>query len=555
MKPIRRRASFVLILVLALSIGATGGFLWPRAADGDDFFALRKNFEIFGAVYEELVTGYVDEVDPERLMRDGVDAMLDDLDPYTTFIDEAESTDLRIITRGRYGGVGLSVARRDEKITVTAPIEGTSGYKQGVRAGDVITQIDGTPAANLSLEDVRTMLRGEPGTAVEITVEREGAPAPIEFLLTRQQVQLKNVTYRGFLGGPESTIGYLKLERFTRTAGAEVRAGLEALRREGHLGGLVLDLRDNPGGLLSAAVEVSQLFVPEGSVIVSTRGRTSESRRAYRSQEPPIAPKVPLVVLVNEFSASASEIVAGAVQDLDRGVVLGQTTFGKGLVQVIRELPYNTALKMTTAKYYTPSGRSIQSVEYGEADSTARAEEAARPYRTAAGRPVSGGRGIEPDVVVIEKDSPLEEALQRRAAFFFYANHYAATHPDDVDTSFAVTDATVADFRAWLDAENVAYRTDAERAVDRLAAALAKDGFADAGDEAAALQAAVHAEVDEGFAEHAADLKEHLRAEILARFAGEGAQIRAALKNDPQARHAASLLRDSDEYAAILTGE
>lgn len=550
MTPRRKRLLAALLLLATLGAGVLAGFHLPRA--DDDFFALRKNFEIFGAVYEELVTGYVDPVDPERLMRDGMAAMLDDLDPYTVFLDEADNADLSIITRGQYGGVGLSIARRAEKITVTAPIEGASGYKQGVRAGDVITRIGATPADSLSLADVRRLLRGEPGTTVEIAVQRAGEPAPLSFTLTREQVQLKNVTYRGFLGDPERRIGYLKLERFTREAGPEVKDALQALQQAGRLQGLVLDLRDNPGGLLGSAVDVTSLFVPRGSEVVSTRGRTAE--RVYRSQEAPAAPDVPLVVLVNGYSASASEIVAGAIQDLDRGIILGMTTFGKGLVQVIRDMPYNTSLKMTTAKYYTPSGRSIQSSTYGIGTESAGGGgiDSSSAYRTQQGRSVRGGHGIEPDVEVIPAPpSQLEEALQRRAAFFFFANHYAATRAPE-GASLEVTDATLDAFRDWLTAEGVAYETNAERAVERLAGTLEAADYAETTDEVRALQAAVTQEKQRGFAQHADALKEHLREEILARRLDKPAQVEALLTRDEQVQAAVALLQDPGAYTDVL---
>jgi carboxyl-terminal processing protease len=337
----RRTASLTgLVLVATLCLGVLVGSWMPR---DDDFFALRKNFEIFGAVYEELVTGYVEPVGADRLMRAGLEAMLNELDPYTTFIDEADRTDARIMTQGRYGGVGLNLGRRAGTITVVSPVEGASGYKQGVRAGDALLRIADQPTDSLSVGDAETLLRGEPGSTVTIRVRRAGVTTPIDFTLTRERVTPANVSYRGFIGETEEAIGYVKLERFTRDAGAEVRDALQALNAERPVQGVVLDLRDNPGGLLRAAVDVSELFVPQGETVVSTRGRLSETNRTYRSDRAPLFPDLPLVVLVNGFSASASEIVAGAVQDLDRGVVVGTTTYGKGLVQVIRSLPHNTS--------------------------------------------------------------------------------------------------------------------------------------------------------------------------------------------------------------------
>jgi carboxyl-terminal processing protease len=491
-------------------------------------------------------------------MRTGLDAMLAELDPYTTFIDEAQSTDISIITRGQYGGVGLNVGTRGGKITVVSPIEGASGYKQGVRAGDVITEIDERSTADLTLDDVQGLMRGEPGTTVRLTVEREGEIEPLEFVLTRERVTLDNVTYSGFL--PETddaAIGYVKLERFAQEAGPEVRRAIAALDGERPLDGLVLDLRGNPGGLLSAAVDVTSLFVPKNSVVVTTRGRLAESERAYRSNRLPVVPDLSLVVLVNEFSASASEIVAGAVQDLDRGVVMGTTTYGKGLVQVVRDLPHNTAIKITTAKYYTPSGRSIQSIDYArrtaDGDGTAVPDSLSRTFTTQGGRTVRDQHGIEPDVVV--EDAPaseLEEALRRKAAFFFFANHFAATR-DTLTMDFAADDATLDAFRDWLETEDFDYRTDAERAVERLRAELAEDGYGEVDDEVDDLQAALRADKEAAFAEDAEALQRRLQEHILARFASEGQQIESALAYDAQARDAVALLLDSARYDGILT--
>ena len=551
MSSVRRSSLLVATgFVATLSLGVLVGFWMPH---DDDLFELKKSIELFGAVYEELVTGYVEPVPPERLMRVGIDAMLNELDPYTTFIDEGQRTDLRVIMQGEYGGVGLNVGRRGGKITVIAPVEGASGYKQGVRAGDVLTAINGRPTDSLSVEDVETLLRGEPGTTVEVTVQRAGAPAPLTFALTRRKVEVESVPYHGYVGDPAAGIGYVKLDRFTRTAASEVRASLEALLGQRDLQGVVLDLRDNPGGLLQAAVDISGLFVPQGATVVSTRGREAGTQRTYQSDSAPLLPDVPLVVLVNGLSASASEIVAGAVQDLDRGVVLGTTTYGKGLVQVVRSLPYNTSLKMTTAEYYTPSGRSIQSVDYTSGGEDAVADSLRRAYTTSGGRTVRDHQGIRPDVVVEPPEAGgLEEALTRRAAFFFYANHYAASR-DTLAADFTASDAVLRDFQEWLDAESFTYPTDAEHAVRTLRDRLSTPRYEDVQDEIAALEDAVAQEKTEGFDRFAGDLKRHLEDEIRARFVTESQQIEAGLADDVQVRDALALLQDNERYTAILT--
>lgn len=548
----KKRLYLVSMFIVTLASGLAMGFWMPK---DDTYFALRKNFEIFGRVYEEVVGSYVDELDPEKIMRRGLDAMLHDLDPYTVFIDEADNTNIDIITRGRYGGVGINVAVRNGQITVTSPIEGTSGYKQGVRAGDIITSIAGQKAEDLTLRDMRLLMRGEPGTAVEIIMEREGEAEPISFLLTREEVKLKNVTYSGFVRDDTAAgIGYIKLERFARGAGQEVRTALQDLMNTGELDAVVLDLRDNLGGLLDAAVEITQLFVPQGSEIVATRGRMPNTERLYRSNVPPIAPDLPVVVLVNEVSASASEIVAGAIQDLDRGVIVGVPSFGKGLVQIVRPLPYNTSLKITTSRYYTPSGRSIQAIDYGQHDGRIRTipDSLRRAFKTRAGRTVLDGRGIEPDLeTTMGEASELEQALDRRAAFFFYANHFAAEN-SAVSEDYEVSDAVLADFQAWLADQDFSYRTMAERAAASLAENLGRIGYDDAQGEAEALAVLIQQEKEEDFERYADRLKERLRMDIMARYLGEVAQIKAGLTNDPQLNKAVEVLTDETAYAAVL---
>jgi len=543
----------VVSLLSALLLGVAVGTWMPR---DDDLFELRKNFRIFGAVYEELVTGYVQPVDPERLMRTGVEAMLSELDPYTTFLDEAENADINMITEGRYGGVGLDVGRRAGKITVVAPVEGASGYKQGIRAGDVITRVGGQPVGPLSLEDVETLLRGDPGTTVDVTVEREGAPAPLTFTLTREEIDLQDVSYRGRVGEADD-VGYVKLKRFTRDAAVDLEAALQALQSEDELSGLVLDLRDNPGGLLRAAVGVAELFVPNGATVVRTEGRLPEANSTYRSDRAPLLPDLPLVVLVNGYSASASEIVAGAVQDHERGVVLGTTTYGKGLVQAVRSLPHNTSLKMTTAQYRTPDGRRIQPLDPTPVrDTSATTDPRASSPGAAAGgsRPNRGGDGLAPDLeVAADSTGALEEALKRRAAFFYYANHYAAAR-DTLPPTFRVTDDVLADFRTWLDEEDVRYPTDAEHAVRRLRERFGAEAYRDVKEEVAVLGEAVRAEKQKAFRTHADDLKRHLEREILARFVPEARQTEAMLPHDRQVTAAVELLGSPDRYESVLSG-
>ena len=547
----KKRIPIAASFLVVLCFGFLAGFWMPD----DEYFALRKNFQIFGAIYEELVTGYVDPLNPETLMRSGIDAMLQDLDPYTNFFDEADNGDIDIITRGRYGGVGLNVGVRNGRFTVVAPVEGASGYVQGVKAGDLILKADGQEVKDLSLTDLRNILRGEPGSAVSIQVSREGTPEPIEFILTREDVELKNVTHFGFVGeGAKDGIGYIKLERFAQDATKETREAIVSMQEQGSLNGLILDLRGNPGGLLSAAIEITQFFVPHGSTIVSTKGKLSTSERTYQSTVTPLVPDLPVVVLIDNISASASEIVSGALQDLDRGVILGVPSFGKGLVQIVKPLPYNTSLKMTTSKYFIPSGRSIQAIDYKlhDGDFEEIPDSLRRTFKTKAGRSVMDGRGIEPDVEVqAGQQSELEQALTRKAAFFFFANYFAATQ-DEVPVDFVVNDQVYGTFKQWLQEEEFTYRTAAEQAADELAEHLQAMGYNKTSDELQTLQSAIAEEKEADFNRHQSQIKERIRAEILARYFGESAQVEASLTHDLQYKEAVQILLDNKRYKNIL---
>lgn len=540
-------------LVIAGAVLMAATFLQSQ---DDIYFSIKKNLSIFGALYEELAVEYVDPVDPDRLMRTGLESMLNTLDPYTVFIDEATNEEIDIVTRGRYAGVGLTVTRSDGRVAVVNPIEGHSGFRQGVRAGDIIVEVDGQSAADLSVADVSEILRGDPGTSVSLVIEREGEAQPIEFLLTREEVRLKNVTFSDFVDG--TSIAYIRLERFAREAYSEVHIAIRSLAKQRQIDAVILDLRDNPGGLLEAAVDISGIFLRQGTEIVSTRGRLPKTRRSYRSRKSPIETELPLVVLVNGNSASASEIVAGAIQDLDRGVVIGERTFGKGLVQIVRPLPYNTSLKLTTSKYYTPSGRSIQAISY-----THRVEDGyavvvpdslRKVYQTSAGREVRSGGGITPDVeITLPPISDFEEALIRKSAFFRFANHFAAQNAT-VAEDFIPSEETLKQFENWLKNDGFVFKGRSEWLVDQLEeeAILSEYHLADQIEE---LRSSIEDEKAGDFQRYAHELTENLRQEILARYHGETAQIRASLAHDDQVLEAVALLSDPARVRRILNGD
>ncbi|MDZ7756669.1 S41 family peptidase [Rhodohalobacter sp.] len=383
----------------------------------DLFFQIKKQLTIFTDVYKEIAVRYVDEVAPETLMQNAIKGMLSDLDPYTVFVNEGEQQQMEILTSGSYGGIGIEAGYRGDRIVVIAPMDGYPAQEAGIRPGDVIAKINGVEIIDITPEEVQQLTIGDVGSEIEIVVTRTGVDQPITFNLERERIEVKNISYFGYLDA-ENTIGYVQLNRFGHQTGEELRAALLDLESENEIEGLVLDLRNNPGGLLNEAIEVVDKFLEPGITVVETRSRFESQNSAYATEEPPLFEDLPMIVLINSGSASASEIVAGALQDLDRAVIMGEQSFGKGLVQTVRPLSYNTSLKMTVSKYLIPSGRSIQSVE-----NKSGTDEGYRMFRTRNGRDVRGGLGIEPDVTLDEGiPAQLDLALAKDSHIFFYVN-------------------------------------------------------------------------------------------------------------------------------------
>lgn len=526
------------------------------AGYGDLYLSINKNIDLFGRVYKEIVTNYVDEVDPERFMRSGIDGMLETLDPYTVYYGGKDENEIDLLTNGQYGGIGVSIGVRDGAIIILAPMEGYSAHKQGVRAGDRIVRIDGVPVAGMDPDSVRSRVRGEPGTVVRMTVEREGEKEPVEFTLVREEIQVHNVAYSGYV---KEGIGYIRLERFSTRAGEEVRAAVKELQVKGSLKGLILDLRDNPGGLLNAAVDVVSQFAPEGSLVVSTRGRREDEEKEYRVDGVPAAPSVRLAVLVNRSSASASEIVAGAVQDLDRGVILGTRSFGKGLVQTVIPLTGGSSMKITTARYYTPSGRSIQEIDYLHTNRdgvfATTPDSLKREFRTLGGRKVKELGGIEPDTAVENGNhSGYHAELMRKAMVFKFATTYVASHPAP-EGEVTATDAVLKEFEAYLAQQKFEYADPAEERLAELKRTMTKERYASASLASVdALLAQLKKERGNAFARYRDETARELSEELNARYRGETGRIRVSLTHDPQVLAAVSLL-GSKSYDALLTSK
>lgn len=544
----------VTLLVLTLLTCSALGLVGFKIAESDYFEKLNRSIDIFGRVYKEVTLNYVDEVDPEKFMEAGIDGLLTTLDPYTNFINASEGDEVELITTGKYGGIGVTIGVRDNYITIMTLMEGYSAQRQGIQPGDRILEIDGKSVIGAKPEGVRSMTRGEPGTEVHLKVERDGEPKPMDFTLVREEIQLHNVSYADFVG---DGIGYVRLERFSRGAGDELRLAIKELKLRGTVRGMILDLRDNPGGLLDAAVDVVEKFAPKGSLVVSTRGRKPETEKKFYVTEEPMLADVPLVVLVNRNSASASEIVAGAIQDLDRGIILGTRTFGKGLVQTITPLSYNTQLKITTAKYYTPSGRCIQEIDYQHKNKDGvfaiTPDSLRKEFKTLKGRKEFELGGVQPDSLVAEPDhSDIHDQLLRKSMYFRFATRYAAQHHEQ--PAQLPADSVLSEFRQFLTDEKFTWEDDGEAKLKELETIADKEKYGqEVRDEMREMKNRLAAEKLNAFDRSRSEILRDLKIEIMSRYKGEKGRIEASLEDDIQVKAARGLLVNSREYERRLT--
>ncbi|MDQ3072445.1 MAG: S41 family peptidase, partial [Bacteroidota bacterium] len=455
-----KRAGYISFFLVLFSLPSILAFKDNRSED--NYFEVSKNLEILASVVKEVNTYYVDEVDASKLMRTGIDAMLRSLDPYTEFYSESEVEDYRFMTTGQYGGIGASIHKREDYILISEPYEGSPAHKAGLRGGDRLIEIDGKPVKGKETEDISKLLKGTPGTKVNLIIQRQGVEGNIEKSFNREEIKIKNVPYYGMLN---ATTGYIKFTQFRHDAAEEVKQAVLALKKNPELKGIVLDMRGNPGGLLDEAIKVVGLFVDKGQVIVHTKGKMEGSNQEYRTREEPVDTKMPLIVLTNKGSASASEIVAGALQDLDRAIVIGENSFGKGLVQTTRPLPYNSQMKITTSKYYIPSGRCIQSLDYSNKDASGKAtklpDSLRTEYKTKCGRSVYDGNGIQPDIIVEHDEfADVIVSLGRKYLFYDFATWYRANHDTIVSPdAFTLSDAEFQSFIGFLKDKEYEYTT------------------------------------------------------------------------------------------------
>ena len=549
----RNRFPFLVAAVGVVVFFSLGFFV---GSDNDLYLKIYRGIDTFGRVYKELTVNYVDEIDPEKFMRAGIDGMLKTLDPYTVYIGAQDRDEIDLVTNGKYGGVGITIGIRDGVVTVVNLLDGFSAAKQGIRVGDRILAVDGKNLTDISMNELRSIVRGAPGTEVHMKIERDGERAPLEFVLVREEISVKNVTYEGYV---DKGIGYIRLERFSRTAGDDVRLAMKALQSKGELKSVILDLRDNPGGLLDMAVDVAAKFLPESSLVVTTKGRQRGSDRLYYTDETPMAPEAPLAILVNRGSASASEIVAGAIQDLDRGVIVGTRTFGKGLVQTITRLSENSSLKITTGRYYTPSGRSIQEIDYFNRtrDGGVRIipDSLRRAFKTAHNREVFEGGGIKPDSTVPDDElSQFATELIRKAMFFKFATQYAGKH-DALPPDFKATDQLVSEFERFVKDKGFKYQEEPELKLAELRSSAEESHYGKKFlDQLDHLSSIIKDEEAHAFGRHKDEIARLLTEELIERFHGESARIASTLGGDQQLAAAIALLKDKGEYHKLLAG-
>lgn len=521
--------------------------------NGSNYFEIAKNLDIFATMYKEVNKYYVEDVNPNHLMKTGIDAMLASLDPYTNYIPEDQIEDFRTMTTGEYGGIGAIIGKRNSLNTVLMSYKGFPAEKSGLIIGDVILKIDDIDLKDKSTEAVSRLLKGQAKTSVKLTIKRYGVEEPFEITLERERISVDNVPYYGMI---DDEVGYIKLSDFTTGAGREVERALLNLKSQGAQK-LVLDLRDNPGGLLGEAVNVSNIFIPKGSEVVSTRGRIEEWNKTYVALNNPVDTEIPIVVLTNGRSASAAEIVAGVVQDYDRGVLVGQKTFGKGLVQATRPLTYNSQLKITTAKYYTPSGRCIQAIDYahrsdGEEilDDSLKAE-----FTTVNGRIVYDGAGIDPDIFVKAPTySPIAISLAGKGLLFDYATLYRHQHPEiGPARAFKLSDEEYEAFVTWLSDKDYDYTTKVEKTIeDLIANSKTEKYYDDIKGQIESLREKVQHNKEHDLRKFKDEVSGMLEQEIVSRYYLQEGIVEASFKNDAEVLKAKEVLNDRDLYRATL---
>ena len=548
MKKYRIPASILAIVVIA------GFFSFNNP--NERYFEITRNLDIFSTLFKEVNAYYVDEVNPNKLIKTGIDAMLASLDPYTNYIPEDDIEDYRTMTTGQYGGIGAVIGNRNGKNVIMMPYKGFPAHKAGLKIGDEILKVDDVDVLGKNTSDISQLLKGQANTKLQVTVKRYGIEEPMVIDITREKITIDNVPYSGMVS---NDIGYIKLSDFTTGAGKEVKRALDNLKKEG-ASKIVLDLRGNPGGLLNEAVNVSNVFVPQGSEIVSTKGKVTDWNKTYKALNQPSDIEIPVVVLTSSRSASAAEIVSGVIQDYDRGVLVGEKTFGKGLVQATRPLTYNSQLKITTAKYYIPSGRCIQAINYSDRNEDgsvgAIPDSLKVEFTTQNGRVVYDGGGVDPDFEVEPQSlAPIAYSLTAKGLIFEYALNYHYTHEDiGPARDFELSDAEYDEFVAWLEDKEYDYTTKVENTIENLAEYAKKEKYFDnIKVELELLEKKVAHDKESDLIEFKDEITSMIEQKIVENYYLMDGHFESSFKHDVQVQAAIDVLEDGSRYGELLT--
>ena len=540
------------LLILVLSVVLTS---YISLSYSDNYFETSKNIDIFTSLYKELNTYYVDKTDPGILMKEAIDAMLKSLDPYTQYIPESEIEDFRLQTTGQYGGIGAMITKIEDYVVISEPYEGFPAQKAGLLPGDRIIEINGVNAKGKSTEDVSKILRGQPNTSVTLLINRPHLEQSFKVSFNREKVSVPSVPYSAYIS---DGIGYVRLNSFTKNCANIVKSSIMELKNEQNLDGLILDLRGNPGGLLNESVDIVNLFVEKGVEIVNTKGKIKSWDKSYVANKNPLDEDVPLVILINSASASASEIVSGAIQDLDRGIIIGQRSFGKGLVQQTRRLPYNSQLKLTVAKYYIPSGRCIQALDYSNRNDDGSVgkitDSLMSTFYTKNGREVKDGGGILPDILVdTENYSMIIASLYRERLFFHYANYFRFLN-DKISDEFVFSDLDYSNFTEYLLDKDYSYKTETEKTLEIFKKESEEEGyFIDLSNEYSILKSKLMEKKQDDLIKSKEEIKEILTMEIMSRYYFQKGRIKASINFDIEIKKAIELLQDRQKYDSILS--
>ncbi len=550
----KRFSKKAIIIVSAITISGFA-FMGLNNIDNKNF-EIAKNLDIYFSLFRELNTFYVDEVDPGKLVKESIDDMLSSLDPYTNYIPESDIEDFRFMTTGEYGGIGALISKHGEEIIISEPYEGFPAYKSGLMAGDVILEVAGKSTEKMTTEDVSNLLKGSAGQTVNIKIKRYGQKKPLNIDILREKIVIEPISYYGMLN---DEVGYIHLSNFTKDCSEKVKKAMLDLQEAKGAKSIVLDLRGNPGGLLIESVNLCNLFLDKDCEVVSTKGKVSQWDKVYKTTGNPVDTEIPLVVLVNRGSASASEIVSGTMQDLDRAVVIGNRTFGKGLVQTTRDLSYNTKLKVTTAKYYIPSGRCIQALDYSHRNEDGSVghvpDSLISEFSTKNGRKVYDGGGIVPDVKIEDKEiSNLTINLISKFMFFDFATKFRAENEKIAEAGeFQITDKIYNEFIEFLKTQSFTYTSDSQNKLNELKETVKKDMYLDLAEEDIAdLEKKLTPDLDRDMNKFKPEITELLKSELISRYYFQTGSIKSSVKDDECVLKAIDILKNKEEYKRIL---